>query len=92
MQDITPDIANHLYVTFEDFDFPEDCPDGEYTYALIAGNEVEYELKTEMLESLVGGIPLKNLHPAVGLLRIGILQEKNVYKNNGNKDYIYYKR
>lgn len=93
MTGITPDITNHLYITFNDFEFPEDCPDGEYTYALIAGEDCEYQAKAEMLDTIVNGsFKLRDLHPAVGLLRIGILQEKNIYKETGNKEYIYYKK
>lgn len=89
IQGIEPDITNHLYITFTDFDMPADMPDGEYTYALIAGNDVEYTLKAEMLESTVNGYLLKDLHPAVGLLRVGILVERNTYEPQAPKNYYY---
>ena len=99
--DITPDITNHLWVKFEDFEFPEDCPDGEYTYALVAGNITEYQLKAEMLDTLINDMTLRELHPAVGLLRIGTLEmpstPANTYEpenedGQNNKHYYYYSK
>ena len=100
MDNLTPDITNHLWVKFENFEFPEDVADGEYTYALIAGTDAEYQYKAELLDTLINGTLLRDLHPAVGLLRIGMPVDKNQYayepekdsKGQNNKHYYYYNK
>jgi len=100
MQNVDPAETNHLWIKFEDFDFPDDVPDGEYTYALIAGYEVKYQLKAEMLDTSINGKPLREWHPTIGLLRIGQPENKDRYtyepekneQGQNNKQYYYYSK
>lgn len=91
-QNLSPAESNHLWIRFEDMDLGE-IPDGEYTYALIAGNEIEYTPKAVLLDTLIADtdMTLKDLQPAIGLLRVGIFQEKNVYNQPEEPKHYYYK-
>ena len=91
------DISDtHLYLDFEDVTMPEGAEDGEYSYACIHNdrNDVEYELKTDLLDSIVKAdgveVQLRDLRPIVGLLRVGLPGNKNIYIEK-NKNY-YYKK
>lgn len=73
---------NHLYAEFDEVDI--DAPEGEYTYAMIgAVEDAEWELKTPLLSSILHyndkDVVLKDLHPAIGLLRIGHITQENTY-------------
>lgn len=87
---------DELYLQFDGVDMPEGVKDGEYTYAVIRNDrdDVVYEPNTVLLETLIktdeGNIRLRYLSPIVGLLRVGKIEEKNVYDtNNKNKTYYY---
>lgn len=89
-QGIYPDEVNHLYIVFLNFEIPSELPDGEYTYALLAGDSAVIEKKADFLETTFNGVKLKDLHPAIGLLRIGVLADSNsFYEAAEPKNYYY---
>lgn len=88
------DSLNHLYLEFNDVDL--DIPDGEYTYIVIGNDneEIEYEIKTPILESLIKyedkQITFNDIHPRIGILRIGDVEPVAEYVKENNNEYIYY--
>lgn len=97
MSGLTNVSTSHIYVQFEDVEFPEDMPNGEYYYALISNDlsGVSYTFKTDVLDTLVHAsgqtITLKDLRPVTGILRVGEVKEKNIYQEKENKTF-YYKK
>jgi len=85
-----------LYIEFDGLTLPKKAQNGEYTYAVIA-NEltgVEYKPKNGLLETIVtysgATYRLGDLKPYTGLLRVGEIEEKNVYQEKPkNKNYYY---
>lgn len=73
---------NHLYAEFDQVDI--DAPEGEYTYVMLGHVEgADFELKTPVLSTILHyetkDVVLKDLHPAIGLLRIGHITPENTY-------------
>lgn len=88
---------NQLYLDFENVELPDGAENGEYTYAVIANDlsGTVYDFKSEILETIVTAsgvsVTLRDLKPLIGLLRVGNIEEKNVYQPKNNKTY-YYKK
>lgn len=96
------DIAvTELYLHFENVDL--DAPDGEYVYACFANDrdDVTYEFKTPILDTIVKAdgkeILLRDIQPYTGLLRIGKIEDINLYNEedvtyqyDDNNEIIYY--
>ena len=84
---------SHLYIQFDNIDL--DIPSGEYTYVAIENsrNDVEYEFKTPILDTIIkttdGNVKLEDLHPRIGLLRVGEITDVNIYDKN-NEGLIFY--
>lgn len=74
-----------LYLQFEGVELPEEAQDGEYTYAVVKNErqDVIYAPKTPILDTIatVNGedFILRDLCPLTGLLRVGKVEETNVY-------------
>ena len=85
---------NNLYVRFDDIDLG--LPDGEYTYLLFICDidEVEYSFKNPILDSDVkvedDVFQLRDLCPVVGLMRIGEVEDANIYDNKDTTRTFYY--
>lgn len=83
-----------LYLEFKEVELPVGMPDGEYTYAVFSNNrdDVVYTPKTPILDTLIhtddGDITLRDINPFTGLLRVGDVQETNIYPE-GNTNYLY---
>jgi len=72
------------------------CPDGEYTYCLFPNNrdDVEFLYKTPLQDTIVRlpdqDILLRDLHPSIGLLRVGDkIPSTNIYDGHDNKIFYY---
>lgn len=100
LEDIAP---TELYLEFSNVELPEDLPDGEYTYACFINDrdDVSYDFKTPILDTIIhtddGDIVLKDIQPFTGLLRVGNIEQSNVYGDehleypyDDNNDIIYY--
>lgn len=90
----TDTSESHLYHRFE---VEIDAPEGEYVYVCVRNDrdDVEYEFKTPLLETIVhvgeDEILLRDLQPSTGLLRVGNeIKEANTYDNNKEKTIFYY--
>lgn len=88
---------NHLYLEFNDVDL--DVPSGEYTYVVIPNdrNDVKYDVKLPILNSVLhtddGDVLFKDLHPRIGLLKVGLEETDNVYVDDtvdNNNTFLYY--
>lgn len=85
LQGLEDEAVTELYIEFNDVDLPEGMPDGEYTYACFVNNreDVNYIFKTPILDTLVqtddGEIELRYIKPYTGLLRVGEVNEANIY-------------
>lgn len=86
---------SHLYLRFDDVEVT--LTDGEYTYCCFVNNrdDVEYSLTTPILDCEIitgeGTVLLSDLHPAIGLLRVGHID--GVYNNmEERKTFIFYER
>lgn len=83
-----------LYLQFDEVELPVGMPDGEYTYAVFSNNrdDVVYTPKTPILDTLIhtddGDITLRDINPFTGLLRVGDVQETNIYPDE-NTNYLY---
>lgn len=94
--DLTDVGGARLYLQFEDVEL--DIPDGEYTYAVFETrrDDITYDFKANILDSILhtedGDVELRDIHPRVGLMRIGLVQETNQYQDNKNtaNDTYYY--
>lgn len=89
---------SRLYLEFENLEMPEGAQDGEYTYTVVR-NELEgvsYKPQNGLLESVVEydgqSYALRDLKPLVGLLRIGNVEDRNVYKDDDKNKIYYYKK
>ena len=80
---LTNTSTTDLYLQFEGIEL--DVPEGEYTYAVLCNSryDVQYETKTPILDTIVhtndGDVILKDLCPLTGLMRVGEIDETNVY-------------
>ena len=87
----------NLYYQFEEFSMPEGANTGEYFYALIwnVRDDVEYTLKDDIMKTIVhtgdGDVKLKDLQPETGILRYGVIEGGNTYRNK-NTDFVYRKK
>lgn len=84
---------SNLYLQFDNFTMPADCPEGEYTYVCIYNErtDVIYEVKDELLKTILhtgeGDIELVHLRPLVGLLKYGTVKADATYRKDTNKDF-----
>lgn len=83
---------------FDDFDMPEDAPEGEYTGVLFwdGRKDVEYELNDVILDSIChtgeGDVKVRDLRPEIFLMKYGRGGlDENEYRKKNN-DYIYYRK
>ena len=95
---LTPTEETGLYVQFEDVELPSEAKNGEYTYVLVQNrlSGVTYAPKTDVLDTIVTysgqSYTLRDLRPMTGLMRVGEVNEKNVYQpKDKNKTYYYQK-
>ena len=92
LQDLDDKSETPLYFRFEDVVL--DVPDGEYTYALVPNDrdDVTYDPKTPILDTIVhtneGDVVLRFIKPYTGLLRVGNVEEMNIY-DEGHMEYPY---
>ena len=85
---------------YHEFDIELDVPEGEYTYVVLKNtrDDVEYDFKTPILDSLVlvddEKYLLRDFQPGTGLLRIGEnIDPVNIYdkeSENNNQQIFYY--
>lgn len=98
MTGIEPTEANAYYLTFEEFDIPEDMEDGEYTYVVFVNDleDVTYEFSACLLDSfaITDGekYEFRALKPLTGLLRIGQPKSDAIYSKSNNNENIYYRK
>jgi hypothetical protein len=86
---------NPYYLTFEEFELPDNMGDGEYTYVVFANIlETEYRIESSILDSvaIVDGkeYPFRMLKPLTGLMKVGTPKNDLLYKEVKNKDNNYY--
>lgn len=92
---LTNESPSHL---FYKFNVELDIPDGEYTIAVFINNrdDVNYEFKTPLLETILkvegyDDIPLRDIQPSLGLLRIGEkAPAENIYEGGNDDNKIFY--
>lgn len=88
--------TNDLYLRFQGVDLPEGVVDGEYTYAVFTsdGDDYEIEPKTPILDTILTAddtsITLRDLTPIMGLMRVGKVEDSNVYDEKENNTTFYY--
>lgn len=98
LQGLEDKSDSNRYLQFEDVQFPSGMNDGEYSYyCLFNGrDDVIYEFNSTVLKSVLhtdeGDIVLGDLRPFIGLLRVGDVEEKNVYKKDEKNKIFYYKK
>lgn len=89
--------VNHLYLEFNDVDL--DVPSGEYTYVVIPNerDDVKYDVKLPILKSVLhtddGDILFEDIHPRIGLLKVGLEETANEYVDDtveNNNQFLYY--
>lgn len=87
--------GNHLYLEFDDLEM--DVPSGEYTYVVIPnnGSGITYTTTVPILDTVASDgeneIKLRYLHPRIGLLRVGEIEDDNIFEENEkNNEFIYY--
>ena len=89
---------NNRYLAFEDVNLPSGMQDGEYSYYCIFNgrDDVVYETNTSVLKTILhtddGDITLKDLKPFMGLLKVGSINDKNVYNKDNNNKIFYYRK
>lgn len=91
---LTDESVSHLY---HEFGLELDVPDGEYTYVVFVDerDDVEYELKTPILSSILhtgdGDVLLRDIQPLIGLLRVGqTAVQENIYDKNEEQTIFFY--
>lgn len=95
LQGLEDEARTELYLEFNDVELPDDLPDGEYVYAVLGNKreDVTYVFNTPILDTIVqtedGDVVLRDLQPFTGLLRVGLIVEKNVYDEDESNAYPY---
>lgn len=80
--------STELYLQFDDVEMPEGVQDGEYTYAVVEDdeNELIFTPKTPILDTIITkdgeDIVLKTLCHLTGLMRVGEVENSNVYDDD----------
>lgn len=96
---LTDVSTSNQYVQFDNFEMPEDAPDGEYTYLLLQNyysGSVEYKTAANIYDTIVVAdgeeIEIKMLRPVGGLLRVGAEKQANIYPEKEKNKTYYYKK
>ena len=96
---LTDVSTSNQYVQFDNFEMPEDAPDGEYTYLLLQNyysGSVEYKTAANIYDTIVVAdgkeIEIKMLRPVGGLLRVGAEKQANIYQEKEKNKTFYYKK
>ena len=79
---------SHLYIQFDNIEL--DVPSGEYTYVVFENSreDIDFDFKNPILDSIIltndGDIKLEDIHPRIGLLRVGLVQNASIYDKETN--------